>query len=157
MLETTAPTKSRTSSRSIARRSIGDRGFPQTLRVFIGIRMWGFFLLGALLSIQGCGGPQPRPDLKRLYQSAYVVSEQPPLILIPGIMGARLRDTSIQQVVWPGGLWRLMFHHYDELALQIDPQTLEGSPGSIEAFGLTDTTAGQHFYDTIIDTLVDSG
>jgi pimeloyl-ACP methyl ester carboxylesterase len=119
--------------------------------------MWRIILLGALLSIQGCGGPQPRPDLKRLYQSANVVSEQPPLILIPGIMGSRLRDTSIQQVVWPGGLWRLMFHHYDELALRIDPQTLEGSPGSIEAFGLTDTAAGQHFYDTIIDTLVDSG
>src|ERR1700723_1146649 len=113
-------------------------------------------LWGALLLLQGCT-TSPKPDLKRLYQSANVVAEQPPLILIPGIMGSRLRDKSTQQVLWPGSIWRLAFHHYGELALEIDSQTLEGSPGNIEAFALTDSAAGQHFYDTIIDTLVDSG
>ena len=72
-------------------------------------------------------------------------------------MGSRLRDKSTQQVLWPGSIWRLAFHHYGELALEIDPQTLEASPGNIEAFALADTAAGQHFYDTIIATLVDSG
>jgi pimeloyl-ACP methyl ester carboxylesterase len=114
-------------------------------------------LCGALLLIHGCTTSANRPDLKRLYQSANVVAEQPPLILIPGIMGSRLRDKSTRQVLWPGSIWRLAFHHYGELALEIDPETLEGSPGNIEAFALADTAAGQHFYDTIISTLVDSG
>jgi pimeloyl-ACP methyl ester carboxylesterase len=114
-------------------------------------------LWSALLLIHGCTSAPKRPDLKRLYQSANVVAEQPPLILIPGIMGSRLRDKSTHQELWPGGIWRLAFHHYGELALEIDPQTLEGSPGNIEAFALADSAAGQHFYDTIITTLVDSG
>ncbi len=114
-------------------------------------------LWGALFLIHGCTSAAKRPDLKRLYQSANVVAEQPPLILIPGIMGSRLRDKSTQQVLWPGSIWRLAFHHYGELALEIDSQTLEASPGNIEAFALADTAAGQHFYDTIIATLVDSG
>jgi len=114
-------------------------------------------LVGAALFIQGCASAPKRPDLKRLYQSANVVAEQPPLILIPGIMGSRLRDKSTHQEVWPGGIWRIAFHRYGELALQIDPQTLEGSPGNIEAFALADAAAGQHFYDTIKATLIDSG
>jgi len=114
-------------------------------------------LLVAALLIHGCVNSPKKPDLKRLYQSANVVAEQPPLILIPGIMGSRLRDKSTGQELWPGGIWRIAFHHYGELALQIDSDTLDGSPGNIEAFALADTAAGQHFYDTIIATLIDSG
>jgi pimeloyl-ACP methyl ester carboxylesterase len=110
----------------------------------------------AILLIQGCASYPKRPDLKRLYQSANVVAEQPPLILIPGIMGSRLREKS-GEVLWPGSIWRIAFHQYGELALDIDPETLEASPGNIEAYALADTAAGQHFYDTIIATLVDSG
>jgi len=119
-------------------------------------RRYGALWFAAVL-LASCSGPAPKPDLKRLYQSANLVDEQPPLILIPGIMGSRLRDKTTKQVVWPGSIWRLVFHHYDDLALAIDPATLEGQPGNIEAFALTDTAAGQHFYDTIIQTLIDSG
>jgi pimeloyl-ACP methyl ester carboxylesterase len=115
------------------------------------------FLAGVALFIQGCASSPKKPDLKRLYQSANVVAEQPPLILIPGIMGSQLRDKSTQHVVWPGGIWRIVFHRYGELALQIDPDTLEATPGNIEAFALADAAAGQHFYDTISATLIDSG
>jgi pimeloyl-ACP methyl ester carboxylesterase len=114
-------------------------------------------LIVAASWVGGCEGPPSKPDLKRLYQSANVVIEQPPLILIPGIMGSRLRNKTTQQVVWPGSLWRLAFHHYEDLALDIDPATLEGHPNNIEAFALTDTTGGEHFYDTITETLIDSG
>jgi pimeloyl-ACP methyl ester carboxylesterase len=125
-----------------------SRGSPQ--------RCTGF-LISAVLLLGGCSSAPTKPDLKRLYQSANVVVEQPPLILIPGIMGSQLRDKSTRTVVWPGSIWRIAFHDYRELALDIDPVTLTGSPGNIEAFALADTAAGQHFYDTITDTLVDSG
>jgi pimeloyl-ACP methyl ester carboxylesterase len=114
-------------------------------------------VIAAVLLIAGCSHSPTKPDLRRLYQSANLVVEQPPLILIPGIMGSRLRDKTTQQVVWPGSIWRIVFHDYKELALDIDPETLIGAPGNIEAFALADTAAGQHFYDTIINTLVDSG
>jgi pimeloyl-ACP methyl ester carboxylesterase len=114
-------------------------------------------LISAALLVGGCSSSPTKPDLRRLYQSANLVVEQPPLILIPGIMGSRLRDKTTQNVLWPGSIWRIVFHDYRELGLDIDPATLTGNPGNIEAFSLADTAAGQHFYDTIINTLVDSG
>ena len=121
-------------------------------------RRWRIVLvITAAVFIGGCNHSPTRPDLRRLYQSANLVVEQPPLILIPGIMGSKLRDKATQRVVWPGGIWRIVFHDYKELALDINPETLIGAPGDIEAFALTNTAAGQHFYDTIIDTLVSSG
>jgi pimeloyl-ACP methyl ester carboxylesterase len=123
-----------------------------------GYRRWHTgLLISAVCLLVGCSSAPTKPDLKRLYQSANLAAEQPPLILIPGIMGSKLRDKSTQGIVWPGSIWRIAFHDYRELALDIDPATLTGDPGNIEAFALTDTAAGQHFYDTIIDTLVDSG
>lgn len=114
-------------------------------------------MIGLLTFAVGCSGPPAKPDLKRLYLSANLVVEQPPLILIPGIMGSRLRYKSTKQVVWPGSLWRIAFHDYHELALDIDPTTLAVAPGDIEAFALADAAGGEHFYDTIVETLVDSG
>jgi pimeloyl-ACP methyl ester carboxylesterase len=121
-------------------------------------RKWCTLLVIGAFSLAGaCTHSPPKPDLKRLYQSANLVVEQPPLILIPGIMGSRLRDKTTREVVWPGSIWRLFFHQYGDLALEVDPVTLEPRTDDIEAFALTDTAAGQHFYDTIIATLVDSG
>jgi pimeloyl-ACP methyl ester carboxylesterase len=123
-----------------------------------GLRHWclGLLICAAVVAA-GCSRSPTKPDLGRLYQSANLVVEQPPLILIPGIMGSRLRDKATQRVVWPGGIWRIAFHDYRELALDINSTTLAGDPGTIEAFALTDTAAGQHFYDTIINTMVESG
>jgi pimeloyl-ACP methyl ester carboxylesterase len=114
-------------------------------------------LLCVALFASGCTHAPTRPDLKRLYQSANLVAEQPPLILIPGVMGSRLRDRTTGETLWPGGLLRLAFHHYGELALEIDPHTLEPSPGNIEAYALENSVAGEHFYDTIVATLTGSG
>src|SRR5579883_312056 len=113
-------------------------------------------LLSAPL-LAGCFGLRSRPDLRRLYQSANVVEEQPPLILVPGIMGSRLRDKRTHRMVWPGSVWRIAFHSYAELALDIDPRTLEANSGDLEAYALAETAGGEHFYDTIIRTLVQSG
>jgi pimeloyl-ACP methyl ester carboxylesterase len=113
-------------------------------------------LLSAPL-LAGCLGLHGRPDLRRLYQSANVVEEQPPLILVPGIMGSRLRDIRTHRMVWPGNLWRIAFHSYAELGLDIDPRSLEAKSGDLEAYALAESVGGEHFYDTIIHTLVQSG
>src|SRR5271170_645194 len=127
MCATTIPQMSTMNSRSIERSCSADM---LTMR---GHRHWllGLWICAAIL-IAGCSSAPKKPDLKRLYQSANLVVKQPPLILIPGIMGSRLRDKTTQSVVWPGSVWRLIFHDYRELALDINAATLTGDPGNVE-------------------------
>jgi pimeloyl-ACP methyl ester carboxylesterase len=98
-----------------------------------------------------------KPDLRRLYQTANVATEQLPLILIPGIMGSQLRDRATHRVVWPGNLWNLIFNRFDELALDVDPATLVGGAGKLEAFDITNAAAGHRFYQSIVETMVQFG
>ena len=111
----------------------------------------------ALCALVGCASGPKAPDLHRLYQAANMAAEQPPLIIIPGIMGSQLRDRNTRRVVWPGGFWHLLFSKFEELGLDIDAATLQGSTGNLEAFDLTSKAAGQDFYDRIVRTLVQYG
>lgn len=114
-------------------------------------------VLCALLWLVACTHEPTRPDLRRLYQTANLAAEQPPLIIIPGIMGSRLRDRTTHQVVWPGTLGHILFNRFSILSLDIDAETLTAGPGNLEAYALTDKAAGEHFYDIIIDTMVRYG
>ena len=98
-----------------------------------------------------------KPDLRRLYQTANIAREQPPLILIPGIMGSQLRNRVTHHVVWPGSIWNLLFNQFTVLSLDINPDTLTGSPGELEAFDVTNAAAGHRFYQNIVNTLVQYG
>jgi pimeloyl-ACP methyl ester carboxylesterase len=120
--------------------------------------VWRSVALGLGLSLLVACAQNPKaPDLGRLYRSANLAIEQPPLIIIPGITGSQLRVKNTHEPIWPGGLLRLLFNDYHSLALSIDPQSLQGSPGEIEAFDLVDKVAGRHFYDTIVATMVEHG
>jgi len=114
-------------------------------------------VLWALAALAACTHNPTRPDLRRLYQSANLAVQQPPLIIIPGIMGSQLRDRTTHQVVWLGSLPHVIFNRFDDLALDIDPDTLASTPGNLEAFALTDKAAGEHFYDKIVETMVSYG
>src|SRR3546814_18529924 len=72
--------------------------------------------------LAGCAHLQT-PDLHRLYASNRSVTDQPPVILIPGLMGSRIIDAQGNEL-WPGGIGKLLFSSYGDLALDIDPQTL---------------------------------
>ena len=99
---------------------------------------------------------QTQPDLERLYQMARP-SQQPPVILIHGIMGARLADRANGEEIWPGTISRLAFSEYAELALQIDPETLEPLASSLETSGLADQVAGRDYYGNITRVLEKAG
>lgn len=114
------------------------------------------FALCALL-LAACHDSQPRPDFKRLYQSSGSGIEQPPLILVPGILGSRLRDRQTGDEVWPGSLFDKVFSDYAPLALAIDPVTLAPEPSPYEAFALTDQALGRDFYGQIIKALEFAG
>lgn len=109
----------------------------------------GAVLLACLLA--ACGGPMARPDLARLYAASTAAPTQPPVVLIHGVLGARLREPGGAEV-WPGSLARLAFSDYRELALPLD----ESAP-QLEPSGLFDAAAGRDFYGAIVRTLTDAG
>ncbi len=101
------------------------------------------------------------PDLHRLYERRPLTRDfkvnvnevEPPVILVHGVFGARLRHRDTHQEAWPGGLMSLMFGSYDGIALPIDEHTLQPSLSELEANAITDRAAGQDFYGAIIRTL----
>jgi len=114
-------------------------------------------LLGTLLGVlSGCAAVRPGPDLERLYSSARENVEQPPVIVIPGLMGTLLESESRGQV-WIGSLWDIIFSDYRQVALEIDPDTLQPDPGDVRPAGITSSFAGRNFYRPIIETLEQVG
>lgn len=110
-------------------------------------------VLSGLLFV-ACEGLNPlRPDLRRLYEFDGPAVMQPPVIVIPGILGSRLRERASQREVWPGSTAHLLFGSKDDLALRIDPKTLEPMDDGIEAYGLFEGFLHKDFYGEIIHTL----
>jgi pimeloyl-ACP methyl ester carboxylesterase len=96
------------------------------------------------------------PDLRRLYASGMEQVRAPPVIIIPGILGSRLRDRASGRELWPGSLYNVLFSA-GSLALQIDPNTLEPRADDVEAYDLFRELLGNDFYGAIINTLERQG
>ena len=107
--------------------------------------------LFAALWLTACA-PVSRPDLQRLYRTAGQ-ADVPPLIVIHGVLGARLRNPAGEEV-WPGGLSKLAFSSYPDLAL---PVTGDEPVHPLEAYALFDQAAGRDFYGSIVRTLEQAG
>lgn len=73
-------------------------------------RLSGFALIfiATAAGLVGCVVDPSRPDLDRLYETARTDVNQPPVILIPGLMGSRLVSES-EGEIWPGSLFRVIF------------------------------------------------
>ncbi len=96
------------------------------------------------------------PDLRRLYASGMEVAEVPPVIIVPGILGSRLRERKSGRELWPGSVFNVLFSARS-LALDIDPTTLEPRPDDIEAYDLFRGLLASDFYGAIIETLERQG
>ena len=117
-------------------------------------------LLAGLLLLIGIGASvvwrSRAPDLRRLYASGMERVQVPPVIIIPGILGSRLRERASGRELWPGSLANVLFSARS-LALDIDPDTLEPRPDDVEAYDLFRGLLGTDFYGAIIDTLETQG
>lgn len=113
------------------------------------------WLSALVIFLSGCAS-QLAPDLERLYQRSATASHQPPVILIPGLMGSRLSDAEGTER-WPGGGLRPLLSGHQALALHVDPSTLEPVEDGLEARGLTDRVAGRDYYASIIEVLETAG
>lgn len=93
------------------------------------------------------------PDLHRLYMESMMVTDQPPVIFIHGVLGSRLRDVKTKEDVWPGTISRLFSHDYSDAAYEINPETLEPKPSNSVPYDIFDGAAGRDFYGKIVHTL----
>ncbi len=116
------------------------------------------FLIAVTSLIVGCGG-FIKPDLEALYQlNEYPLKSrqqqliQPPVVVIPGIVSSTLKNADGDEV-WFGPWYRLMFHDYRELELDIDPVTLLPKPSTITAGTLPDKVLTFDFYGSLFKIL----
>lgn len=114
-----------------------------------------FPALLCLLGLAACSAA-PRPDLRRLYVSD-TEAAQPPVIVIPGILGSRLRHAGSGEEIWPGSLWQLLTRDQSHLALKIDPKTLEPVADDVEPHALFEGAGGRDFYGALVRTLGEAG
>jgi pimeloyl-ACP methyl ester carboxylesterase len=123
------------------------------VRLQIFTRLGVFFIFA--LALTACGITNT-PNLKRLYSQSNNV-EQPPVILIHGVMGSRLQHNLTKTEAWPGNFIKIISSDYQDLALQIDPNTLLPISDDLEAVDVTRTVLGIDYYEEIIITLIESG
>ncbi|HIF52234.1 MAG TPA: hypothetical protein EYQ42_12035 [Thiotrichaceae bacterium] len=100
---------------------------------------------------------ESQPNLKRLFVESMMVTDQPPVIFIHGVLGSKLRDKETGIEGWFSSPWNILFDEFRHLALDIDPNTLVPKENIYEAYELAGDIIGKDFYGNIIKTLVDNG
>jgi pimeloyl-ACP methyl ester carboxylesterase len=108
-----------------------------------------FFVLVCVFSAAAAFASD-KPDLARLYANSANNPDQPPVILIHGLMGSTLVDAQTGKEFWPGGITSLAFSDYRSL-VQMSAEDREGEglvPGE-----LFTNIAGVDFYSALISSL----
>jgi hypothetical protein len=98
-----------------------------------------------------------RPPLGELYRPTSATLDQPPLVVIPGAFGSRLRDRRTGSEAWPGSAAALLASDYRGLEPDIDPDTLEPLAHDFEASDLFEEGLGRDFYGQVLRTLERAG
>lgn len=108
----------------------------------------------ALATLAGCATIDSKPDLARLYAGASSNQNQPPIIIIHGLMGSTLVDRQTGEQVWPGSIGKLALSDYRSLArIEADERKGRGLvPGDL-FYGV----GGVDFYSGLISTLENIG
>lgn len=90
-----------------------------------------------LLLLAACTTTSRRPDLARLYEAQAADPDQPPVVLIHGLMGSTLVDASTGKQFWPGSLSALAFSDYAEIGGQnlVPGDLVYGLGGVVDYYG----------------------
>jgi pimeloyl-ACP methyl ester carboxylesterase len=123
----------------------------------MGIGRRGVLVLALIALATACAKEMTRPDLKRLYAASDMAGAQPPVVIVHGVLGSKLREHGSGKEIWPGGISKLAFSEFRDLALSIDPDTLAPRIDGVEPYAIFDSAAGHDFYGAIIRTIEDAG
>ncbi|MGH8251108.1 MAG: lipase/acyltransferase domain-containing protein [Steroidobacteraceae bacterium] len=113
-------------------------------------------MLSCAVMLAACATPRA-PDPAQVYPAAPEARPQVPVIIIPGVLGSRLVKRETGEELWPGRTRKLLTSGYLELALRVDPETLQPVDDGLVASGLFDAAAGQDFYRRIVGVLQEAG
>lgn len=98
-----------------------------------------------------------RPPLRSIYQPTMPATDQPPLVVVPGAFGSRLKDRRTGREIWPGTSAELLASNYRGLELDIDADELEPLCADVEAYAVFRAGLGRDFYGQVLDTLQHAG
>jgi alpha-beta hydrolase superfamily lysophospholipase len=112
----------------------------------------GIVLLGTAAS--GCA-IFGRYDMARIHRETAQMPRNP-VIVVPGLMGSRLRHARTGKPAW-GSLSNILWRGDDDLALPIDRTPLADNRDSLVAYDVIESAAGVKFYGAILDVLRDAG
>lgn len=123
-----------------------------------GLSALGSLTLFILVGASGCGRLDPSvPDLERLYSNSHRAGRYP-VIVIPGVMGTRLRQAHGGEEVWPGGLWSLVTgERFAALSLPVRSLDFTHDVDDLEPAGFFSEFVGEDYYEEIVRTLVGPG
>lgn len=96
-----------------------------------------------------------RYDMERIHHETAQMPRNP-VIVIPGLLGSRLRHSVTGKPAW-GRLSNALRHGENDLALPIDRLPLGDNRDLLEAYAVVDRAAGVKFYGAILDVLRDAG
>ena len=97
------------------------------------------------------------PAIEQFYPAHSATVARVPVILIPGLLGSRLARADNGVELWPGTTRKLLTSNYEDLALRIDPETLEPLDDGLVPSGLFDGAVGKDFYRRIVQELREAG
>ncbi|MDQ6982448.1 MAG: hypothetical protein Q9M08_05510 [Mariprofundus sp.] len=121
------------------------------------LQLCWFVFIGVALASCTTPAALKQPDLKRLYEISSSDRFQAPVIVIHGVLGAKIRSFPDRQEVWPGSIGQLLFGDYDGLRLNIESDILEPDFSNSEAYALFDEVGGNDYYGRIVRTLSEAG
>lgn len=96
-----------------------------------------------------------RPQLDELHPPELRRPGQPPVVFVPGLMGARLADATTGREAWPRSALNLLARGHRELAVAIAPS--DPYARELRVTGIFDATGGRDFYGGILRTLERNG
>lgn len=113
-------------------------------------------LFFGVATTSGCvAGASRKPDLDALYESA-AGRPHTPVIVIPGVLGSRLRRRNTGREVWPGSLLDLVTGRRFR-DLEVPESTSADDPASLAVGGLFFEAFGEDYYGEILRTLEGPG
>ena len=120
------------------------------MAVPVRLKILGACLLLALVA--GCAGRRPETALLQR-QTAQRAGARRPVIVIPGLLGSRLKDRETGRLVWGGVKGFIAPGTGYELALSLNPN----EPSRLVPDGLVAEVAGVSVYSDILSTLEQAG